>query len=165
MGSNQLLDVVFTGLKAKDKEKVFFKIVEETTNWIHDIKDFRSTGNTIHFRMPTFPFPRTDSIKTSIKVYYEDREIYKAPYVYVVGLDGMYILFSSFLHSLVDFFYLIVAILDSYNLNNPVQEDVDPTTLNSSNGSNQALASSSCSSSTVPKKTPKTNSRKRRRED
>jgi hypothetical protein len=105
MGPNQLLDVVFTGLKAKDKGKVSFKIVGETTDWIHDIKDFDSTGNTIHFRMPAFPYSQTDSIKTSIKVYYEGQEIYEAPYVYVAGLDGMYIPFSSLLYLLFVFLF------------------------------------------------------------
>ncbi len=99
MGGNQLLDVVFTGLKAKDKEKLSFRILEETTGWIHDKRGCPSIGNAIYFRMPTFPFPRTDSVQTSVTVYYEGQEIYKSPYVYVVGLDGMYNLFSSFLLS------------------------------------------------------------------
>jgi len=99
MGCNQLLDVVFTGLKAKDKEKLSFRILEETTGWIYDIRDFNSIGSTIYFSMPVFRFPRTDNVKTNVIVYYEGQEIYKSPYVYVVGLDCMYSLFSSFLLS------------------------------------------------------------------
>jgi len=50
-------------------------------------------------------------------------------------------------------------------LNKPAQDDVDSTTLKSGNGSNQDLASKSCSSSTVPEKAPKKKARKRQHED
>ena len=95
MGGNYLLDVVFTGLKAKDKGKLSFEIYEQTNRWVHKIANFETTGNTIHFLMPAFPHPRSKSVMTSVIVYFEGEVIKESPYLYDARIDRMYTIFFS----------------------------------------------------------------------
>lgn len=95
MGGNQQLNVVFTGLKAQNRKRLFFEIIEHTTKWNFKITTFYFVGNTIYFPMPAFPYPSKNDILTSVLVYYEGEAIDESPFVYSAPLDGIYILFSS----------------------------------------------------------------------
>jgi hypothetical protein len=165
MSGNQLLDIVFTGLQAGDKKKLSFEICEKTNSWMHKIQNFDSTGSTVHFLMPAFPYPQMKSALASLIIYYEGEPIYESPYLYDTELDRMFTLFYLFLLSLFVSFYLIIVKLNCFNLNNSTKDDTGPTTSNNGNGCNQDLADNSCSSSIVPEKMPRTNPRKRQHGD
>lgn len=98
MGGNQLLTVVFTGLKAQDRGKLSFEIAEPMTGCKFKITKFKSVGNTICFSMPGFPHTLKNTL-TSVIVYYQGDAIYESPFLYVPVLDRMYILFYSFSNS------------------------------------------------------------------
>jgi hypothetical protein len=99
MGGNQLLTVVFTGFKVQDRKKLSFEIFEQNTGWKFKIAKLKFVGNTISFSMPGFPNISKDNTMTSVIVYYQGEAIYESPFLYVPGLDSMYILFYSFPNS------------------------------------------------------------------
>ena len=97
LGGHQQLNVVVTGLKASDRNKLSIEIVEKTRKWTCSVKEFDFFGNSISFTMPGFPYPSTNNILTSILIYYNGEAIHEAPFVYILALDRMYILFAFFI--------------------------------------------------------------------
>jgi hypothetical protein len=59
----------------------------------------------------------------------------------------------------------MIEILNNFSLNKAKQIDTNSTTSNNKSGLNQDSTDGSCSSSTVSKKSPKKNSKKRPHED
>ncbi|CAF4623591.1 unnamed protein product, partial [Rotaria sp. Silwood2] len=72
---------IFKGRIVKDDISIM--IVEQTTQWFHEIKNFILNGNVIYFNMPPFPYLCINNIKASVIIYYKNQKIHESTYLYM----------------------------------------------------------------------------------